>query len=317
VKIVIAIDGELLVPQDMTLGIQGQRKAAANIVSRLGGLIEAGHRMVITHGNGPQVGNILFRAEVASHAVHTVPLDVCGADTQGATGYLLEQALRNWLYQAEIQKDVAALVTQVVVEKPNIDTPTTKGVGPFFDLNRARAYENNRSWKFAMVPGYGYQRVVPALVPYRVIEARTIRTLLELGLIVICAGGGGIPVWVDAQGRHVGVEAVVDKAYTAVLLAQEVKAETIVFVSPVPRIERAFTDSVLNGVACLPRSAIAELLEQRSDLEDSIRAKLIASQEFFQCGGQSVLLVSPEQLDIISPRLSWGVRLVADEIVSE
>lgn len=315
-KIVVAIDGELLVPQDMTLGIQGQRDTAANIASKMGSLIKAGHQMVITHGNGPQVGNMLFRAEVASHAVHTVPLDVCGADTQGATGYLLEQALRNWLHQADIQKDVVALVTQVVVEKPDIDVPATKGIGPFFDLDRARAYEANRGWKFAMIPGCGYQRVVPALVPYQIIEAGTIRTLMELGLIVICAGGGGIPVWVDAQGRYIGVEAVVDKAYTAVLLAQEVKAETIIFVSPMAKIERAFTNSVLNGIVCLPRSAIAQSLEQRPDLEDSVRTKLTAAQKFLQAGGQSVLLVSPEQLDS-APQPSWGVRMVADELVSE
>ena len=314
-KIVVAIDGGLLVSQNPERGIQGQREAVARLVNNLGEMVKVGHELVITHGNGPQVGNMLFRAEVASHAVYSLPLDICGADTQGATGYLFQQTWYNWLHEQGIAKDVATLVTQVIIDEEENPSLTTKNIGPFFDRDRAHAYELNRGWNFIMIPGHGYQRVVPAMLPRRIIEAGSIRCLLERGVIVLCAGGGGLPVRPDGTGRLVGVEAVVDKAYTAALLACEVGAPTLVFISPWETIERIFQGSS-DGLTCLPLSALQDLIKQRPDLEDSIRTKLIASCRFLQGGGQSVLLVSPEQLGA-RPELGWGVRLVADQIVSK
>jgi carbamate kinase len=192
----------------------------------------------------------------------------------------------------------------------------TKGVGPYFDQQRAQAYESSRMWRFVLVPGHGYQRVVPALLPKRIVEINSIRYLLEQGVIVICTGGGGVPVRVDAQGQLVGVEAVIDKAHTAAHLAREIGAKTIVFVSPWERIERTFAGSIFNGLFCIPRSALNELVEQKKNLDESTRAKLVASRKFLESGGQSVLMVSPEQLGA-RPQLGWGVRLLADEVVSE
>lgn len=316
-KIVVALDGLLLVPQNLSLGISGQKEASVRLAGLIGEMANAGHELVITHGNGPQVGNMLFRAEVARHAVYALPLDICGADTQGATGYLLQQALHNWLRQRSLEKEITTVVTQVVVNGADLAVAgLTKGIGPFFDQQRAQDYENSRGWRFVMIPGHGYQRAVPALLPQRIVEANTIRYLLERGVIVICAGGGGIPVRVDAEGQLDGVEAVIDKAYTAALLAQEIGAETIVFVSPWERIERTFSESVINGLTCIPLSTLNKLIEQRSDLGESIRAKLLASQLFLERGGQSVLIVSPEQLGA-KPEFGWGVRLLADELVSE
>lgn len=316
-KVVVVLDGQLLLPQNVSLGIAGQKEASIRLAGLIGEMVNAGHELVITHGNGPQVGNMLFRAEVARHAVYALPLDICGADTQGATGYLLQQALHNWLRQRNIEKEIATVVTQVVVNGADLAAAgLTKGIGPFFDQQRAQAYESSRGWCFVMVPGHGYQRAVPALAPQRIVEGNTIRYLLERGVIVICAGGGGIPVRVDPQGQFVGVEAVIDKAYTAALLAHEIGAETIVFVSPWERIERTFSESVLNGLTCIPLSALKELIAQRSDLAEAIRAKLLASQLFLERGGQSVLIVSPEQLGA-RPELGWGVRLLADDLVSE
>ncbi len=315
-KIVVALDGELLTAQYVGLGIDGQRKSIVGMVNILGGLIEAGHQMVITHGNSQQVGIMLLRAEMASHAIYTLPLDLCGADTQGATGYLLQQAWRNWLDERNFEKEVSTIVTQVLVdESAPFEPKKLKGVGPFFDQERMQAYQSGRGWDFVMVPGRGYQRAVPAVVPRQIIEANTIRHLLELGHIVICAGGGGVPVKKNMQGRLEGVEAVVDKAHSAVLAAQAVQAETIVFVSAWERIERAFSLSITDGLACLSLAVLDELLERAETVDDTIRTKLVASRKFLQEGGKSVLLVSPEQLRA-KPNLGWGVRLVADEVVS-
>ena len=208
-------------------------------------------------------------------------------------------------------------ITQVVVEaEDSAHAGLTKGIGPYFDEQRAQAYENSRGWQFVLVPGHGYQRVVPALLPQRIVEINSIRYLLERGGIVICTGGGGVPVRIDGQGQLVGVEAVIDKAHTAAHLAREIGAQTIVFVSPWERIERTFAGSIFNGLTCIPCSALNDLVGSKRDLEESTRAKLVASQHFFETGGQSVLIVSPEQMGA-RPRLGWGVRLLADDVVSE
>jgi carbamate kinase len=317
VKIVVALDGHLLLPQDARVGISGQKEAAVRMAGILGEMVKAGHQFAITHGNGPQIGNMLFRAEIARHAVYALPLDVCGADTQGATGYLLQQALHNWLLQQGIEQEITTIVTQVVVDEGDLEAANlTKGVGPYFDQQRTQAYEDSRSWNFVLVPGHGYQRVVPTLLPKRIVEMNSIRYLLERGVIVICTGGGGVPVRVDAQGQLVGVEAVIDKAHTAAHLAREIGAKTIVFVSPWERIERTFAGSIFNGLTCIPHSVLKELVGERMDLDESTRAKLVASQQFLETGGQSVLIVSPEQMGA-RPQLGWGVRLLADDVVSE
>ncbi len=314
-KIVAALDGNLLLPGNVQTGIFGQKEAAARIAGSLGEIVKAGHKLVITHGNGPQVGNMLFRAEVASHAMYTLTLDICGADTQGATGYLLQQTLRNWFLQQGIEQEITTVVTQVIVDGEDTIYPDlTKGIGPFFDQERALAYENSRDWRFVMIPGHGYQRAVPALLPQQIIEVNSIRCLMEQGVIVICAGGGGVPVRIDDRGQLAGVEAVVDKAHTAALLAKEIGADTIIFISPWEKIERTFKGITLEGLTCLPLSALTRLVEQHPNIAGSIRAKLLASQKFLQGGGQSVLIVSPEQLEA-GPHLGWGVRLLADEVV--
>ena len=142
-KIAVALDGHLLLPQDAKGGISGQKEAAIRIASVLGEMVKAGHKLVVTHGNGPQVGNMLFRAEVARHAVYGFPLDVCGADTQGATGYLLQQALHNWLHQRGIEPEITTIVTQVVVAAENSSRAgLTKGVGPYFDQLRYNTHSD-------------------------------------------------------------------------------------------------------------------------------------------------------------------------------
>ena len=316
---VVALDGDVLVPVDSRKGIPGQLETIANVAGHLGALVKNGHRLVITHGNASQVGYMLLRGEVARHVIHSLPLDICGADTQGATGYMLQQALCNWFSRHGLDQEVATLVTQVVVGEPAPPgAPCTKGIGPFFDWERAQALINNHKWEFDMVPGHGYQRIVPCLTPKKIVEARSIRNLFDNGAVVICAGGGGIPVRAltppypplsgGAGGDLVGIEAVVDKAYTAELLAEVVQAKTILFVSPWERIVETFHLSLVDKLHRIDLSNLDTLIEQSSNMEDTMRHKLIISRHFLLEDGRSVFFLPPDQLGAV-PHDCSGVLL--------
>ncbi len=311
-KVIVTIDGELLVSNVASSGLQGQKEAVAKIANNLESILQAGHEIVIVHGNGPQVGNMLFRGEVASHAVPPVPLDVCGADTQGATGYFLQQSLRNLLRREGIKREVTAVVTQAVVDQsdPELAAPI-KGIGPFFDAERAQKYGNMRGWEFIMVPGRGQQRAVPALLPRQILEINSIRYLMEHGTIVICGGGGGIPVSYDEQGNLIGVEAVVNKSHTSILLADEVGADTIVFVSQWEKIRQAFPQSIKDGFTRLTLTELNALIEEQDDLTDSMYLKLVASSKFLQAGGKSIWIIPSEQLRTVLDQ-DCGIQLVPD-----
>lgn len=309
---VVALDGDVLVPVDSKKGIPGQLETIANVAGHLGALVKNGHRLVITHGNASQVGYMLLRGEVARHVIHSLPLDICGADTQGATGYMLQQALCNWFSRQGLDQEVATLVTQVVVGEPAPPgAPCTKGIGPFFDWERAQALINNHKWEFDMVPGHGYQRIVPCLTPKKIVEARSIRYLFDNGAVVICAGGGGIPVLADEGGVLVGIEAVVDKAYTAELLAQVVQAKTIIFVSPWERIVKTFLLSQFDKLHRINLVDLDMLIAQSSSIEDTMRHKLIISRHFLLEDGRSVLFLPPDQLGAV-PHDCSGVLLKAE-----
>lgn len=312
-KVIVTIDGELLVSGEASRGLQGQKEAVEVIVDSLDSILQAEHKIILVHGNGPQVGNMLFRGEIASHAVHPVPLDVCGADTQGATGYFLQQSVQNLLRRENVKREVTAVVTQVIVDQtdPAMAAPT-KGVGPFFDVDRAQKYGNTRGWEFIMVPGRGQQRAVPALLPRQILEINSIRCLMESGTIVICAGGGGIPVRYDEQGKLTGVEAVVNKSHTATLLANEVKADTIIFVSQWEKIRQAFPQSVKNGFMRITLTELKEYIAQRkNELTDSMYLKLLASRKFIETTGKTIWIVPPEQLEAVLTH-DCGIQLVSD-----
>lgn len=312
-KAIVTIDGELLVSTVASRGLQGQREAVIKIVASLRSILQAGHKIIIVHGNGPQVGNMLFRGEIASHAVSPVPLDVCGADTQGATGYFLQQSIQNLLRREGIERDATTVVTQVIVDQsdPELAAPI-KGVGPFFDGERAQKYGNTRGWEFSMVPGRGQQRTVPALLPRQILEINSIRCLMDNGTIVICGGGGGIPVRYDKQGNMTGVEAVVNKSHTATLLAAEVGINTIIFVSQWDKIKQAFPQSDKDGFTQLTLTELKEHIENRKgELTDSMYLKLIASSKYLQAGGKSIWIIPPEQLGTVLDR-DCGIQLIPD-----
>jgi carbamate kinase len=314
VNFIVSLDGDLLVSADPNHGMLGQMKAITYITNQLGKLVLAGHKLAITHGNAPQVGFMLLRGEAARHVVHPLPLDICGADTQGATGYMLQQSLRNWLDHQQDDTGVVALVTQVIVGEPTqTGAPRTKGIGPYFEHSRAQALEKSRGWELGMISGQGFQRIVPCLTPKRIIEANAIRYLFDHGMIVICSGGGGIPVMLDDANNIIGVEGVVDKAYTAFLLLSELKAKMVIFVSPWERIVNAFDFALENGLHRISLSDLDGLIERRPVIEDTMWHKIIASRNYLKNGGKSVLIVPPDQLGLV-PDQCKGIKLVANHV---
>ena len=295
-RLVIAVDGDLLVPPEALRGMAGQREEIARVAAGLGHLLRQGHTAAIVHGNAPQIGYMLLRSEAASHVMHPLPLDICGSDTQGATGYLLQQALQNWFAEHGLEAEVASVVTQVVVDVAQAAAEPLRGIGPFYDPEKARAYATSRNWRFVLMPGQGYRRAVPSLKPQAVVELKTIRWLLAQGAVVVCAGGGGIPVRAGPGGARVGVEAVVDKADTAALLAAELGAEALIFVSG-----RQHLAPVLAWLAQAgpePAERLAALTEAAPAWGDGLHTKLLAGRQFLEQGGRRVVFCAPDAIGL-------------------
>ena len=230
---VVAIGGNSLIKDKQHQTIPDQYEAARKTCVHIAGMIEQGWNVAIGHGNGPQVGFILRRSELARHQLHEVPLDCCGADTQGAIGYMLQQNLYNEFRRRGIQKQATTVVTQVLVDKddPAFQNPT-KPIGSFMDETEASHRAETEGWNVVEDAGRGWRRVVPSPLPKRVIERDAVKELLDAGFVVITVGGGGIPVVEDEDGRLVGTAAVIDKDYASSLLAQSIGADLLLIFAP-------------------------------------------------------------------------------------
>jgi carbamate kinase len=240
---VVAIGGNSLIKDEKHKTVEDQYQAAKETCYHIADMIEAGWDVAIGHGNGPQVGFILRRSEIAAkvEGMHEVPLDVCGADTQGAIGYALQQNLQNELHRRGIKKNVATIVTQVLVDKndPAFQNPT-KPIGGFMDEAEAKRREKELGWVVREDAGRGWRRVVASPLPKEVVELETVKTLLNAGIIVITVGGGGIPVIDKGNGEYVGTAAVIDKDYASSLLAREINADLFVISTAVEKVALNF-----------------------------------------------------------------------------
>jgi carbamate kinase len=205
-------------------------------------MIERGWNLVITHGNGPQVGFILRRNELAAYEVHTTPLDIIGADTQGSIGYMIAQALGNEFKARGIDRSIAGVVTQVLVDRddPGFQNPT-KGIGGFTTEEKAREFETD-GWRVTEDAGRGWRRMIASPIPLKIVELDAIRTLVEEGFIVVAVGGGGIPVIEDEEGNLVGTRAVIDKDRATSLLAQELKVDLFLIPTAVAQVAINFNE---------------------------------------------------------------------------
>ncbi|MBN1658700.1 MAG: carbamate kinase, partial [Anaerolineae bacterium] len=255
-------------------------------------MIERGWNLIITHGNGPQVGFILRRNELADYEVHTTPLDVIGADTQGSIGYMIDQALTNEFRRRGIHRPVAAVVTQVLVDRddPGFQKPS-KGIGGFTSEDKAREFEKD-GWTVVEDAGRGWRRIIASPIPIEIIELDAIRKLVNDGFIVIAVGGGGIPVIRDEEGNLVGTRAVIDKDRATSLLAQELKVDLFLISTAVPQVAIHFNKP---DQQWLPRMTAAEAqayYEQGHFAAGSMGPKIEAVLDFLKAYPEGQALIT-------------------------
>jgi len=294
---VLAIGGNSLVKNRTRVAMWYQYEALKETMVHLADLIGAGMNMVITHGNGPQVGFIYRRGEIAVHELPLIPLDICGADTQGAIGYMIERALINEFRKRGIRKHPIAVVTQTVVDKndPSFSKPS-KPIGSFMSREEALEKQKEKAWDVLEDAGRGFRRVVPSPVPKEILEVEAIRLLVQKGYVVIAAGGGGIPVVRNERGDLEGVEAVIDKDLGSSLLARNLGADTFIITTAVDAAYLNFGAEDQKPLRHLTRSEIERYLAEGHFKPGSMKPKIEAVIEFLDGGGQKAIITSPENL---------------------
>lgn len=296
--LVIAVGGNSLITDATHMSVLDQYQAAGETAHHIAGLIEAGYRVVVTHGNGPQVGFILLRSELAKSVLHQVPLESCVADTQGAIGYQVEQTLANELRQRNLNVQVATIITQVVVDQhdPAFQDPT-KPIGPFYGEAEARMHEQEDGWAVREDAGRGWRRVVPSPRPLEIVEQRAIKTLLDHEILVIAVGGGGIPVVRKENGDLEGVAAVIDKDNASCLLAKNLNADTFIISTGVDKVMLNFGKPNQQALDEVSLADIKRYIGEGHFAKGSMLPKIEAAVDFIEHGGQRVIITQPHLLE--------------------
>jgi carbamate kinase len=307
---IVAIGGNSLIKDKAHRTIPDQYAAVAETIRHITAMIETGWEVVITHGNGPQVGFILRRAELALHELHPVPLDYCGADTQGAIGYMLQRALHNEFRERKLEKKAATVVTQVLVDKndPAFEKPS-KPIGSFMDQPTAQSRAESDGWAVVEDAGRGWRRVVPSPLPVRILEQDAIEALLQDGFVVIGIGGGGIPVIEDEGGDLVGVEAVIDKDFASALLAEGIKADLLLISTSVEKVALNFNKPDQVWLDMMNLDEARRYLEEGHFAKGSMEPKIRAIISFLEAGGKEALITTPENIERALNR-ETGTRIV-------
>ncbi|MBX3169540.1 MAG: carbamate kinase [Candidatus Eremiobacteraeota bacterium] len=294
---VVAVGGNSLIRDKAHQSIPDQYQALVETVAHITDLLEAGWRVVVTHGNGPQVGFVLLRSELARSQVHTIPFDVAVANTQGHLGYHLQQTLHNEFRRRKLDKRAVALLTQVVVaaDDPAFQKPT-KPIGPFFDEAEARRRKREEGWETAEDSGRGWRRLVASPKPQEIVEIEAIRAMLAAGYVVVAAGGGGIPVVSDEQGVFTGVAAVVDKDSASGLLARQLEADLLVISTAVEKVCLHFGQPEQVELDRVTSQQARQYLEEGHFQAGSMRPKIEAVLAYLEAGGQRALITNPPNL---------------------
>ena len=295
---VVAVGGNSLIKNKENRTIPDQYAAAGESMTHIAGMIEAGWDVVITHGNGPQVGFILRRAELALHELHPVPLDSCGADTQGAIGYMFQRALYNEFLQRGINKKSATVVTQVLVDgnDPAFQNPS-KPIGSFMDEDVASERSEQEGWTVVEDAGRGWRRVVPSPLPVRIIEQDAIQALIDGGFVVIGVGGGGIPVVEDENGELVGIEAVIDKDFASALLANNIEADLLLISTAVENVALNFNTPDQQWIDRMTLDEAKKHLADGQFGKGSMEPKIKAIIGFLERGGKEALITDPANIE--------------------
>ncbi len=310
--LVVAFGGNAIAPSGGRGSLEQQRENVRRMSAQMGELILEGHQVVVTHGNGPQVGEIMLKADLARDTVQPISLDLAGAMSQGQIGYLLQQEIGNFLVMAGRQAQVCSLVTQVIVDPADraFQVPT-KPIGRFYSKEEADKLSAERGWQMVEDAGRGYRRVVPSPTPQTIVEWPSVRSLVASGTLVIAAGGGGIPVVQEADGTLRGVDAVIDKDLAAQRLASLVGARTLCLLTEVENVAVDF------GTAKQRPLGLASVEElERYDADDqfppgSMGPKIRAAIEFVGQGGERAIITSPGRLIEAVGDRTVGTQVVA------
>ncbi|MDT8419673.1 MAG: carbamate kinase [Desulfuromonadales bacterium] len=299
-RVVVAVGGNALIKDEGHHEVHDQLRSAQETAALIADFIALGYDVVLTHGNGPQVGFILRRSELAFEAgeLHFVPLMNCVADTQGAIGYQLQESLHNAFRERKISRCVATLVTMVEVDAddPSFDNPT-KPIGVFYSEEKVAALRDKHpDWQLVFQDGKGYRRVVPSPVPKRVVEIDAIRSMLDAGLCVIASGGGGIPVVADEQGNLSGINAVIDKDLSSALLANELAADLLIILTAVDHVYLDFNKPSQRAVEFMTTAEAEQYLKDGHFASGSMGPKVKAAINFLRRGGRRAIITSAENL---------------------
>jgi carbamate kinase len=297
---VVAIGGNSLIRDPKRVSVEEQEEALRETARHIAGMVADGWDVAIGHGNGPQVGFILRRSEIAARAegMHEVPLDVCGADSQGAIGYELQQALQNEFFRRGIKKNVCTVITQTLVDKddPAFKNPS-KPIGSFMEEAEAKRREREMGWSVVEDAGRGWRRVVPSPLPKEIVELDSVRTLINAGVVVITVGGGGIPVVDVGEGEYRGTAAVIDKDFGSSLLAREIKADLFLIATSVEKVAIRYGKP---DQRWLDRMSLAEakryLAEGVHFAKGSMAPKIQAIIWYLEAGGKQAIITNPENM---------------------
>lgn len=291
--VVIAIGGNASYPPTIKGLAEEQLALMATAAEHLVAIIRSGYRIVLTHGNGPVVGNILFRMAKTADELPPMPMDICVAHSQGGMGYMLQQTLANALHHHAMDTTVSSIITRVEVSADDRGfADPTKPVGRFFAKNEADRLTREHGWRFVEDAGRGYRRVVPSPNPIAVLDLATIKALLDAGTIPIAAGGGGIPVVRDAGGDYTGVSAVIDKDLTSALLAADLGAEALVMLTAVERVALDFGRPTERPIDRMTAAEAQRHFDEGQFPPGSMGPKITAALNYLARGGRKVVITS-------------------------
>jgi len=290
---VLAFGGNAFTGNNGHDSYEDQLQRTKNMCKEMVKLVKLDYKIIVTHGNGPQIGNLLIQQESAPEIVPPMPIDVCGAMTQGQIGYMIVQTLRNYLIKNDIERPIASIVTQVVVdEKDNAFKNPTKFIGPYYNKKNADLLACERKWIMRKDSNRGYRRIVPSPKPVDIIEKKEIPEMLKRNFIVVTCGGGGIPVIRKKNGELKGVGAVIDKDLVSEKLATLTNAKTLIIVSPVERVALYFGTSKQKNITKMTVKEAKGYLEEGHFPPGSMGPKIQAAIRFLEEGGERVLITS-------------------------
>lgn len=307
-RVVAVLGGNAFAGPGGRLTMEGQLQFAQDALLHLQPLLQPDTRLLISHGNGPQVGQILTRVEAALEQAYAIPLEVCVAESEGELGYVLEQSLHNVLADCGVRRPICTLLTQVVVAEsdPAFAEPT-KPIGVFYDQSAADELRQ-RGFAVREDAGRGFRRVVPSPEPHEIVELEILRMLFDAGVIAIAAGGGGVPV-VRRDGKLTGVEAVIDKDLTAALLADQLGADTLIILTDVPCAYRYFRSARQQAIGRIRVDDARRLIAEGHFAAGSMQPKVEAAARFAARAGRRTIICNP-------PLLAGALRGAAGTIVA-